>query len=224
MVKDHPGIDLKVDDIDNLFNLCAFEINYQGYLKFCDIFTQDEFISHGYQSDLGYYYSSGPGGKLTREIGSIQLRASLKLLKEDNPNKIWLSFTHDTDIEMFHSALGLFDTIRPLPADRVEVRDVYRHTDVVPMGGRTVIEKYSCDDGNEYVRFLVNDAVIPISSCSNGPGFACKLSDFESYVEERLEDVKIENCDNDGKSPNELTFYWDYKEHIYNDEPIKINP
>ena len=42
---------------------------------------------------------------MTKVIGSPMVEASLKMLQEDS--KIWLTFTHDTDIEMYLTSLGL---------------------------------------------------------------------------------------------------------------------
>lgn len=215
-VKSNPGLNVTTSDVSQLVQICAYEMNAKGYSPFCEIFTEDELVQNSYFNDMGFYYNSGPGGKGAIEAGSVQLNASLALLKENDPKKkIWLSFTHDTDIELFSSALGLFETKDPLPNDRVIFKDSYHHVEVIPMGGLFVTEKYSC--GNEtYVRFVINDAVIPIESCNSGPGYSCKLSDFESYVDERIGHLDIpKDCGTPESSPKELTFYWDYESGKY---------
>lgn len=211
------GLNLTTKNVSNLFQLCAYELSATGYSPFCDIFTQDELVLHSYASDLQYYYTSGPGGNLTRTVGAIQLNASLALLKQtESDNKIWLSFTHDTDIEIFHAALGLFDPLEPLPVNETRFRDMYHHVNVVPMGSRTITEKLKCGD-ETYVRFIINDAVVPVPKCQDGPGFSCKLSDFENYVAERLSGIDIvKDCKVPDDVPQELTFYWDYQSGQYN--------
>ncbi|KAG7662826.1 uncharacterized protein J8A68_003681 [[Candida] subhashii] len=117
----NPGLNITSDDAFQLFQICAYEMNSRGYSPFCDIFTEDEFVTYGYHNDLTFYYQWGPGGYNSKLAGSVQLNATLNLLKEENPkNKIWLTFTHDSDIELFSSALGLFDPIDALPFDRVK--------------------------------------------------------------------------------------------------------
>lgn len=217
LTKDNKGLNVTKSDVNNLFLLCAYELNSRGYSPFCNLFTQDEWVTYGYQNDLNFYYTSGPGGNYTTEIGSVQVNASLALLKDDDAdNKIWLTFTHDTDIEIYHAALGLFDTINPLPNDRIEVRDAYHHVDIVPMGGHTITEKLRCGD-EAYVRYIINDAVIPIPGCSDGPGFSCEFSKYEDYIDERIGHVDLkQDCDVPDDVPQELTFYWDYVDGQYN--------
>lgn len=222
-IEGNSGLNVTSADVKNFFQICAYELTSRGYSPFCGLFTPDEYVTYSYANDLNFYYTSGPGGNLTREIGSVQVNASLQLLKdEEASNKIWLTFTHDTDIELFHAALGLFDPINPLPVDRVELKDTYHHVDVVPMGGRTITEKLKCDN-ETYVRYIVNDAVVPIPGCADGPGFSCEISKYEDYVHEKIGDIQLkEDCEVPDDVPQSLTFYWDYTEVAYNVTAPKV--
>lgn len=215
--KDNDGLNFTKSDVPLLFELCAYELNSRGYSQFCDLFTQNDYVINNYAKGVNYYYTSGPGGDASKLVGSVQMNATLALLKEENPkNKIILSFTHDTDIELFYSSLGIFDTPKKLSAEKVDIRNNYVHSHVLPMGGRMIIEKYKCGD-KTYVRFIVNDAVIPIEGCSDGPGFSCELGDFEEFIKKRQEDFSlIKDCKTPDDIPQELTFYWDYEEKNYN--------
>lgn len=214
--KDNDGLNLTSSDIPYLFQLCSFELNSKGYSQFCDIFTQDELVTNDYAQGFDSYHSAGSGSETSKYAGSVQLNTSLALLKEDDPkNKIVLSFTHDTDIQVFYASLGLFDVSGEMPSDQVDVRNAFRRTEVVPMGGRLITEKYKCD-GKSYVRFIANDAVIPLQNCSDGPGFSCSLSDFEDIVNKKQSFNLLEECSTPDDIPHELTFYWDYDEKNYN--------
>ena len=58
---------------------------------------------------------------------------------------------------------------------------------------------------------------MPIPKCATGPGFSCKLDDFENFVKERIGDVDfVKQCGVNSTYPSELTFYWDYKNVTYN--------
>ncbi|KAI3406432.2 hypothetical protein KGF56_000913 [Candida oxycetoniae] len=217
LTKPNPGLNLTTKDVQHLFSWCAFELNVNGSSPFCNLFTNEEYIRSSYATDLGYYYSYGPGNYLSATVGSTLLDASLRLLKDtSSENKIWLSFAHDTDLEIFLSAVGLFKPDGDLPVDYIPFPNPYVHSSIVPQGARIYTEKFSCS-GESYVRYLVNDAVIPIQSCATGPGFSCKLDDFEEYVNGNIGDSNfIDDCGIEPSVPQNLTFYWDYKNTTYN--------
>lgn len=215
ILKGNEKLNLTTADVKNLFSWCAFELNVRGASPFCDLFTNDEFIRYAYATDLSNYYSNGPGNNLTATIGSPYLNATLKFLLEEDPEyKVLLTFSHDTDLEMFHSALGLLEPSSDLPTDHIPFPNPYVHSQIVPQGARLYTEKYSCD-GISYVRYIVNDAVYPIQKCQSGPGFACELSEFESYINKRLEGKDYKTQCNVTDVPTELTFFWDYATSNY---------
>lgn len=49
---------------------------------------------------------------------------------------------------------------------------------MTPFSGRMITEKLRCDDSEEYVRILVNDAVQPLESCGANEDGMCALSAF----------------------------------------------
>ncbi|CAH2353096.1 repressible acid phosphatase [[Candida] railenensis] len=214
----NPQIPLVEDDVANLFKYCAYEINVSGQSPMCNIFTNVEYLKYSYSESVAKYYSTGPGHRLSEVIGSVMLKASVKLLKEDNPsNKIWLSFSHDTDIEMYLAALGIISPEQDLtPSHQTVFPNPYSHSDLVPQGARIYTEKYSCQ-GTSYIRYILNDAVIPLRNCSSGPGYSCSLGDFISLMEDRLRtfDFGVQ-CDAKDSQPNEISFYWDYDDIDYN--------
>lgn len=215
LAKQNPGLNLTSSDISGLFRWCAFEINVNGSSPICTLFTNEEFVRFAYSVDLDNYYGVGPGNNLSATVGSQMVNATLSLLKDDsNENKIWLSFTHDTDISLYYAALGLITPKEKLPIDYIPFPNPAQTAHIVPQAARLYTEKLRC--GNDsYIRFIVNDAVTPLVSCQNGPGFSCKFSDFESFIEKQLEGNDFaENCDA-GDRPTQLTFYWDYKTKNY---------
>lgn len=206
---------LSKGDLNTFVDWCAYEINVRGYSPFCNLFTNDELVKSSYRLDISYYYNNGPGNKLTETIGAPYLNATLAYLKEENPpQKFVLSFTHDTNMENFHSALGLLAPDEPLPYDHIPFPIPYAHTLIVPMGARLYTEKLKCGD-DIYIRFLVNDAVIPVKHCQDGPGFSCKLSDYEDYVNTRLEGKDYASQCQAEDVPDQVTFLWDYATKNY---------
>lgn len=213
----NPGLNITSNDVSQLFGWCAYEINVKGFSPVCDLFSNEEFIKNSYFTDLTNFYANGPGNNYTAIIGSTLLNASLALLKdEDAENKIWLSFTHDTDLEIYHDALGIVTHATELPTDYIPNQNPYVHSQVVPQGARIYTEKYKCGNSS-YVRIIVNDAVVPIETCSSGPGFSCEFSAYEEYINKRIGLLNYaKQCNLNASVPQEVTFYWDYNTTTYN--------
>ncbi|EMG48373.1 Acid phosphatase, putative [Candida maltosa Xu316] len=209
---DNPGLELTTSHVQGLFLWTAFEINVKGSSPFANLFTNDEYIRNGYRNDVVNYYGTGPGNNVTKIAGSPMVEAFLKILQDET--KIWLSFTHDTDIEMYLTSMGLIVPSEDLPVDRIPFPNPYNSAELFPQGARIYTEKLSCGDSS-YVRFIVNDSVYPFPGCSSGPGFSCELTEFIQLVRSKLDGVDFkQQCQVDG--PTQLTFYWDYTTTEYN--------
>lgn len=115
------------------------------------------------------------------------------------------------------TALGLFDDT-PLsggnvddafPLDRINYNRAWKTSDIFPFLGHVGIESISCrkkgsssrsatgethtsaktSESSQFVRILVNSAVMPLPSCAEddvGPGGSCSQASFERFVEDRV--------------------------------------
>ena len=225
------GLNFTKDDAFTMFNWCAFELNVKGYSDACNMFTEEELIKYSYYSDLEYYYSDFVGCSVCKAIGSVPFNASLKLLTADESTldqKVWISFTHDTDIVNYLSAVGLFDNGIPLTGEHMPfMNHAFHKSWIAPCGARLYTQKFECptelsngtytNTTEDYVRYVLNDVVIPIENCSTGPGFSCELQDFVQYAEGRMQGINFaEQCDiSQYSNITDLTFYWDYKTKNY---------
>lgn len=222
---ENPGLNLTQTDAFELFGWCAYELNARGYSYMCDIFSQEELIKYAYYDDLTSYYQDGPGYPMIMDVGSNLFNATVKLLKQSEQleQKVWLSFTHDTDILDYLTTIGLFDDGNKLNSSYVPFRDLVFHKSwQVPQGARVYTQKFQCSN-ESFVRYVVNDAVIPIELCSSGPGFSCPSNDFYDYAANRMKNLNfLEACNVSSVSNvTELTFYWDYNTTTYNSTLLK---
>jgi acid phosphatase len=95
------------------------------------------------------------------------------------------------------AALDIFSDSDPLPITHVARARKWRTSQVTPMGGRTTLELMSCDeegilggkDHSKFVRLNINDGIVPIPGCRDGPGGSCKLEQFADRVRERGREV-----------------------------------
>lgn len=209
----NPNLKLKKGEVKRLIEICAYELNVKGSSQFCSLFTNEEFIRYEYYKDVKQYYTEGPGNKYAVAIGSVLLEASVKLLQEDNDNKLWLSFTHNADIVNYLAAIGLFTEAEDFSLTDVQFGKKFQRAKIVPQSARLALEKYNCD-GTSYVRFILNDAVIPMD-CSYGPGFSCSLQDYLKLTKSNAA-LSFNKVCGTKFSNDEITFFWDYDTTSYN--------
>lgn len=87
-------------------------------------------------------------------------------------------------------------------------------------GEQTVLS----NEDNVYVRVVLNEAVAPIPDCMDGPGFSCKLSEFNDFVDSKIEGYDYaKNCVFSRFYPQYFDMYWNWNhtnEFNYDPEPI----
>lgn len=186
----HNNVTLTFEDIFSMQEMCGFETTIRGKSPWCDLFTQDEWESFEYARDLYHYYRSGPGNKYSKSMGVPWMNATLQLLeKGPSAGPFFLSFTHDSDMIPTFNMLDLFHDEEPLPSTHVAHRRSWRTSQVVPMGGRLVIERLSCSTASShsiFVRLNVNDGIVAMPGCISGPGSSCPLDKFIEIMDQKL--------------------------------------
>ncbi|CAI4305764.1 ADQ_G0006510.mRNA.1.CDS.1 [Saccharomyces cerevisiae] len=157
-----------------------------GYSDICNIFTKDELVRFSYSQDLETYYQTGPGYDVVRSVGANLFNASVKLLKESEvqDQKVWLSFTHDTDILNYLTTIGIIDDKNNLTAEYCSIHGQHFPQILVRSSRCSCLHrKFQCSN-DTYVRYVINDAVVPIGKpVLTGPGFSCEINDFYDYAE-----------------------------------------
>ncbi|CAI6412469.1 CMF_HP2_G0006520.mRNA.1.CDS.1 [Saccharomyces cerevisiae] len=84
------------------------------------------------------------GYDVVRSVGANLFNASVKLLKESEvqDQKVWLSFTHDTDILNYLTTIGIIDDKNNLTAEYVPfMGNTFHRSWYVPQGARVYTEK-----------------------------------------------------------------------------------
>ncbi|KAJ6502122.1 phytase [Mycena sanguinolenta] len=200
-----PGANLSDIETSALISLCAFHTAASSpatdtLSPFCALFAPFEFTSFDYYFDLDKYYNTGYGaaGGLGRVQGvgyTNELLARLTrspVRDETQTNRtldtdpatfplnrtIYADFSHDNTMIAIFGALGLFRQAQPLSTTGPDASRTWRTHEMVPFGGRMVVEKLACDD-EEYVRILINDALQPLDFCAAKDRIGlCTLSAF----------------------------------------------
>lgn len=139
-------------------------------------------------------------------MGWLWLNATATLLAAgpEEAGPLFFSFVHDGDVVPMVAALDLFPDEAELPVTGVWEGRRWRTSSVVPMGGRVIFERLACGglaaSGSEsssvgkgeeelFVRINVNDGVVALPGCRDGPGESCPLDRFLAIVKRRGEEV-----------------------------------
>lgn len=210
ILNDNPALNLSTANIESIYNYCTYELNVNGYSNMCDLLNKDELTMFDYEASLEHYYSVMNGNINSSTIASVLLNSSIQLLTRSNGNRLNLAWTHDTDLNNFFS-LALFNSTKLMPIDSMDFDYPFSRNDFTPMGANIILEDYTC--GNEaYVRYIINDSVYPLNDCNDGPGYGCALDKFISRAEKLIDGLDFaKQCELNSSYPQELTFWWDYK-------------
>lgn len=203
--RDIPDVDLTAVDTVDLFDLCPFTTvaSPLGVVSpFCYLFSLDEWEHYNYYQSLGKYYGYGPGNPLgsTQGVGFVNeliARLSGKAVNDHTTinrtldgsqvtfplgEALYVDVSHDNDMTSIFSALGLYNSTRPLSNISIESTEAaagYSAAWTVPFAGRAYFEKMECaGEKQELVRIIVNNRVTPMQNCGADRLGRCTLTRF----------------------------------------------
>ncbi|KAG1789629.1 histidine phosphatase superfamily [Suillus plorans] len=208
------GLNLTIDLLIDMQELCAFETVALGYSKFCDLFTEEEWEGYEYYVDLDFWYSCGPGNptaaaqglgyvqelvsRLTHTPINVWNSSTNSTLDSSNitfplNQPIYVDFTHDVVLASVVTALNFTSLAAtgPLPADHIPPHRSYISSQIAPFSGQLVAQVLSCPASEEptHIRFLLNDGVVPLTGihgCTEDSNGLCALPSFISGMHERI--------------------------------------
>ncbi|ODQ70504.1 hypothetical protein LIPSTDRAFT_39586, partial [Lipomyces starkeyi NRRL Y-11557] len=219
----NPGLNITTSDVYGLLNIAVFELNVRGARSLVrNLFTYDEWVVFSYIYATTYYYLVGPGTNSTLPKGYVLANATLTLL-ENGPtyhrngtvsDSLYLTFAHDSNVLLLLSFLGLGMPDKPLPLDYVDFGNPFSVSQLTPQNAHIVFERLKCkrtrsSSAAKYVRILLNDAVLPLVNCQNGPGFSCPLSRYSEVIKNKTIDYAAV-CQLPKEYPQYLDFFWNY--------------
>ncbi|RAL05920.1 histidine phosphatase family protein [Aspergillus ibericus CBS 121593] len=211
----YPGLNLNWTDVVSLMLMTAYELNTRSSSDWIEVFTTDEWVSFSHIWNVNFYYCSGPGNSYMRAVGALYINATLALLTEGpSSGSLFFNFAHDSNITPIITALGIATPSTPLPTNQIPFPPTpWKTEDIVPMGGRLTIERLNCTSSalapaGTFVRLVLNEAVVPLQECQNGPGYSCPLANYTEFV--RGLPSFVSECEVPESQPQYLGFWWDY--------------
>ncbi|EIW74055.1 phosphoglycerate mutase-like protein [Coniophora puteana RWD-64-598 SS2] len=186
------GLELSVEDVYTMQQMCAYETVAIGYSKFCELFTEDEWEGFNYALDISFWYDSAFGSPVAKVqgIGYVQELVS-RLTKtpiethnsstnatlhrpETFPlgSSLYVDATHEVVVLNIIAALNLTTLAAggPLPADHIPKKRPFRVAELAPFATNMQFQLLSCaSHPDPQIRIAINDGVVPLTGVYGCP-------------------------------------------------------
>lgn len=189
-------LQFNTSDVVQFPYLCGFESSITGKRSpWCDVLTDTETLQYEYAQDICYWYGSGLGTSLNKNLMLPFLTAVVQRFV-DGPNRTYpqgngsavfapppliATFTNDGQINQLAAAIGVFDDQPQLPSTYAPANRTSRSSYFVSMRGTISFERLACGTEN-FMRIKLNDVVYPVPECQSGPGRSCPLPLYQALV------------------------------------------
>ncbi|TVY64169.1 3-phytase A [Lachnellula suecica] len=204
---------------NNAFNATIARLQSQalGYSAFCNLFSQEDFLNYEYYYDLSFYYNNGPGSPVSAAQGKGYLQEWVARFTHSFPTaQSALNLTYDTTTTYFPlnqsiyadathevvvldvlTAFNLTALFKgpPLSASSNAHRNSFVASKVVPFATHFTGQVLECPaySPSRQIRFIVNDAVVPISDsytgCPVNPDGLCSFDNVVSVLQKRIAEI-----------------------------------
>ncbi|EXJ66940.1 uncharacterized protein A1O5_10135 [Cladophialophora psammophila CBS 110553] len=200
-----------------MLQLCSYETDALGYSAFCGLFTQQDFQNYEYYYDLSFYYNNGPGSPVAAAQGKGYLEefvarftqtypAALSALNEtfdDTPTyfplnqSIYADATHEVVVLDTLTAFNLTALFNgpALNTSTNQGRNNFVASKLVPFATHFTTQVLECPIliPSKQIRFIVNDAVVPVSDshpgCPVDPNGLCPFDTMVNVLKQRINEI-----------------------------------
>ncbi|XP_055532258.1 multiple inositol polyphosphate phosphatase 1-like [Wyeomyia smithii] len=165
---------LSVDQVEAMWDACRYEQAWhlQQLSPWCSVLTKDQVNVLEYKEDLKYYYQNSYGYEKSPDLACYAVADMMKhFSRPDNPQAV-AYFTHESEIQIFLTALGTLKDLDALRADNFHsMRNrKFRSSASTPFASNVAAVKYQCADPVEPVKviFFLNEKALMFDWCNVG--------------------------------------------------------
>ncbi|KAI7265764.1 phosphoglycerate mutase-like protein [Hortaea werneckii] len=206
-----------------MLQLCSYETDALGYSSFCDLFTQEDFLNYEYYFDLIFYYNNGPGSPVSAAQGKGFLEEWLARLTHTIPpansalnetfdnsstyfplnRSIYADATHEVVVLDTLTAFNLTALFAGPPLNYTlggnEGLNTFVASKLVPFATHFTTQIMTCPARNQtrQIRFLVNDAVVPVHDshpgCPVDPDGLCPFDTMLHVLQARASEIDFKH-------------------------------
>ncbi|KAL7420096.1 hypothetical protein Q5752_005061 [Cryptotrichosporon argae] len=214
------GYNLTHTDVLAMLEMCSYETHALGYSSFCKLFTEEDFRDYEYYFDISFYYNNGPGSPVAAAQGKGFLEEFVARIKHTHPSadssinttlddsatyfplnqSIYADATHEVVVLDTLTAFNftpLWSQGALDPTQRID-GNVFRASRLVPFATHFTTQILECADTSptKQVRFMVNDAVIPLdktyAGCLADEYGRCSLDTVIGVLETRIAEIDFD--------------------------------
>ncbi|KAI7504877.1 phosphoglycerate mutase-like protein [Hortaea werneckii] len=205
-----------------MLQLCSYETDALGYSSFCDLFTQADFLNYEYYFDLIFYYNNGPGSPVSAAQGKGFLEEWLARLTHTIPpansalnetfdnsttyfplnQSIYADATHEVVVLDALTAFNLTALFAGPPLNYTlggnDGTNTFVASKIVPFATHFTTQIMTCPARNatKQIRFLVNDAVVPVHDshpgCPADPDGLCPFDTMIDVLQARASEIDFQ--------------------------------
>lgn len=167
------------------------------FFRFFQLLTPSQFRTLEYQKDLKYFYKSGHGSKLNKNIKCLAMNDMLDRLDSNTQPKTTVYFSHSAAILLFLTSLNaLKDDVNLKANNFAEMHNRQWKTSVIsPFAANIAIVRYTCPTTDQ-VKLFLNEKVLHLDGCKSDG--VCNWQD----IKDKFKYYTVENCEH--FCPNDL--------------------
>ncbi|OTA81233.1 hypothetical protein M434DRAFT_85628 [Hypoxylon sp. CO27-5] len=214
------GLKFTTTDILAMLQLCSYETNALGYSAFCGLFSQEDFLNYEYFYDIAFYYNNGPGSPVSAAQGKGYLQEFVARFTGEYPEawsalnqtfdnsstyfplnqSIYADATHEVVVLDTLTAFNLTALFNgpPLSVTENQGENSFVASKLVPFATHFTVQVLECSayQPTKQIRFLVNDAVIPVADsypgCSADQHGLCSFDNVVSVLKDRIDEIDFD--------------------------------
>ncbi|KAI1106548.1 phosphoglycerate mutase-like protein [Jackrogersella minutella] len=214
------GLEFTTTDILSMLQLCSYETISLGYSAFCALFSQEDFLNYEYYFDLDFYYNNGPGSPVAAAQGKAYLQEFVARFTGEYPEgwsalnttfdnsstyfplnqSIYADATHEVVVLDALTAFNLTALFKgpPLSATGNTRENSFVASKLVPFATHFTAQVLECStyQPTKQIRFLVNDAVVPVADsyagCAADPHGLCSFDNVVSVLMDRIDEIDFD--------------------------------
>ncbi|XP_053687588.1 multiple inositol polyphosphate phosphatase 1-like [Sabethes cyaneus] len=163
---------LSSSQIEAMWDACRYEQAWQPRQSspWCGVFNRRQVEVLEYKEDLKYYYQNSYGYAKSADLACFTVADMIRNFEPKNDPRVVAYFTHESEIQIFLTALGALKDRTPLKANnfRSMGKRQFKSSIWTPFAANVIAVKYDCrehGDSSVKIGFFLNEQPLRLDWC-----------------------------------------------------------